>query len=236
MINFLRKLRRENMNGKYIKYAFGEIFLVVIGILIALGINNWNENRKAANFEQEILEEVLASLSRDATELYQLQISFEEADASIHKTLLFAEGSRDKSQRDSIPYWLGKFMSFDRFNPSSSVYEVLKSQGLQNITNKGLRLLIAEYYDEAIPAIVEALRDVEDEFESSMINHIKAEFRDFRFQEMALPNDIDAYLNDHRNIVYFKIFRDNRNGSLDDLAYGIGLNKEIRVRIQQEIN
>lgn len=46
MLNFFRKLRRKNMNGKYIKYAIGEIFLVVIGILIALGINNWNEQRK----------------------------------------------------------------------------------------------------------------------------------------------------------------------------------------------
>jgi len=44
------------MNGKYIKYAFGEILLVVIGILIALSINNWNENRKNGNSEIEILE------------------------------------------------------------------------------------------------------------------------------------------------------------------------------------
>ena len=36
----------ENKTGKYFKYAFGEIILVVIGILIALQINNWNENRK----------------------------------------------------------------------------------------------------------------------------------------------------------------------------------------------
>jgi hypothetical protein len=50
MIKFFRKIRQnllmENKTGKYFKYAIGEIVLVVIGILIALQINNWNENRK----------------------------------------------------------------------------------------------------------------------------------------------------------------------------------------------
>ena len=50
MIKFFRKIRQnlllENRTGKYFKYAIGEIILVVIGILIALQINNWNEDRK----------------------------------------------------------------------------------------------------------------------------------------------------------------------------------------------
>jgi hypothetical protein len=50
MIKFFRKIRQnllmENKTGKYLKYAIGEIVLVVIGILIALQINNWNEERK----------------------------------------------------------------------------------------------------------------------------------------------------------------------------------------------
>ena len=50
MIKFFRKIRYDlmeiNKTGKYLKYAIGEIVLVVIGILIALSINNWNESRK----------------------------------------------------------------------------------------------------------------------------------------------------------------------------------------------
>ncbi|WP_397446740.1 DUF6090 family protein [Polaribacter sp. R77954] len=59
MIHFFRKMRKslseEGKITKYIKYAIGEIFLVVIGILIALQINNWNENRKADENERVLL-------------------------------------------------------------------------------------------------------------------------------------------------------------------------------------
>ncbi|MCA0133554.1 DUF6090 family protein [Winogradskyella alexanderae] len=59
MIKFFRKIRQnlliENKTGKYFKYAIGEIVLVVIGILIALQINNWNEQRKENIKEQAIL-------------------------------------------------------------------------------------------------------------------------------------------------------------------------------------
>ncbi|MGB5479757.1 MAG: DUF6090 family protein, partial [Eudoraea sp.] len=69
MIHFFRRIRRKlaadnptsakasagMKTGKYLKYAVGEIILVVIGILIALQINNWNENRKATNEEVKIL-------------------------------------------------------------------------------------------------------------------------------------------------------------------------------------
>lgn len=60
MINFFRKIRQhllvENKFTKYLLYAFGEIILVVIGILIALSINNWNEARKNNLEEIAILE------------------------------------------------------------------------------------------------------------------------------------------------------------------------------------
>ena len=59
MIKFFRKIRQNLLSagktGKYFKYAIGEIVLVVIGILIALQINNWNEQRKQDHLEQDYL-------------------------------------------------------------------------------------------------------------------------------------------------------------------------------------
>ena len=55
----------ENKTGKYLKYAVGEIILVVVGILIALSINNWNLNRKQNNAEKEFLQGIKTDLKQD---------------------------------------------------------------------------------------------------------------------------------------------------------------------------
>ena len=62
MINFFRKIRKQladdNKPLKYMRYAVGEILLVVIGILIALQVNDWNEHRKSKNEAVKILKKL----------------------------------------------------------------------------------------------------------------------------------------------------------------------------------
>ena len=66
MINFFRKIRHnllsDNKVIKYLLYAIGEILLVLIGILLALQVNNWNENRKERVIELKTLSEMQAAL------------------------------------------------------------------------------------------------------------------------------------------------------------------------------
>jgi len=69
MIKFFRKIRydlmEKNKTGRYLKYAIGEIILVVIGILIALQINNWNEIQKLNSKTQEYYKQLLVDLNKD---------------------------------------------------------------------------------------------------------------------------------------------------------------------------
>jgi hypothetical protein len=59
MLKFFRNLRRsllfDKKKGKYLKYAIGEVILVMVGILLALQVNNWNDRRNTNNKEIQIL-------------------------------------------------------------------------------------------------------------------------------------------------------------------------------------
>ena len=82
MIKFFRKIRQnllmENKTGKYFKYAIGEIVLVVIGILIALSINNWNQTLKNRKAEKQILESLHNEFLLTKKELRRKQKRYEE--------------------------------------------------------------------------------------------------------------------------------------------------------------
>jgi chlorite dismutase len=73
MIKFFGKIRQnllsEGKTGKYLKYAIGEIILVVVGILIALSISNWNESRKEKTLEKKVMDELKKSLENNYNEM-----------------------------------------------------------------------------------------------------------------------------------------------------------------------
>jgi len=73
MLKFFRKIRKNLINqnrfSKYLIYAIGEIILVVIGILIALSINNWNEGRKSRVVELRVLKQIEADLNKTLPQL-----------------------------------------------------------------------------------------------------------------------------------------------------------------------
>ena len=73
MIGFFRKIRKQladdNKPLKYMRYAIGEIVLVVIGILIALQVNNWNEHQKVIKAEKEILKNLNQEFQSNKREL-----------------------------------------------------------------------------------------------------------------------------------------------------------------------
>lgn len=76
MITFLRKIKQnllsERKTEKYLKYAIGEIILVVIGILIALQVNNWNESRKNLKLKSSYTSSLINDFKKDSTALTSL--------------------------------------------------------------------------------------------------------------------------------------------------------------------
>ena len=140
----------QNKKGKYFKYAIGEIILVVIGILIALQINNWNQVKQARIKEIEILKDFKKGLNYDILQMDSIFAQYDRAKFSIHKILEHFE--------DNAPYtdtldahFFSTTLIFDSGGLASGVYETLKSSGLDLISNKDIRDLIISVYDEHRP-------------------------------------------------------------------------------------
>jgi len=180
MINFFRKKRKtladENKSLKYARYAIGEIILVVIGILIALSINNWNDHRKSKKYEIEILFLIDQNLKSDSL---SLTIELHKATEAILLTNRLLEQVALKNYNDSLNIWMGKIINFERFKSQSSAFEVLKSKGIETITDNKLQLALISYYDENLFRVYQSLDDVEESFSNDWIPIIKEEFLDF---------------------------------------------------------
>ena len=149
MIKFFRKIRYnlmgENKTGKYLKYAIGEIILVVIGILIALSINTWNQNRLNKILEQELLSNLLNDVEADIQNLKYQDSVLALALFSKRRLENYIEG--EEISEDSIFYYLSRTGPTSRFNPTKITYDEMKSSdALKAIGNKQIRREIAILY------------------------------------------------------------------------------------------
>jgi len=153
MINFFRKIRQnllsEGKTGKYLKYAIGEILLVVIGILIALSINNWNEKAKNKRIEINYLIRISKDLEND---LLEFEKTKETAQQRNDRVIFLQHAIEDVDLvRKSSDYFVNSIvMAGYTYRPSISnhSFDELKSSGrLALIQNEELRVSIAKYYD-----------------------------------------------------------------------------------------
>ena len=155
MIKFFRKIRQnllmENKTGKYFKYAVGEILLVVIGILIALQLNNWNEKRKTKIVEIEIYKEIKVDLE---AVLRDWKFGIKSHSEDLENTIKLRDHIIDRKplNRDVSGY-LSNAHSDDQFFPRSVGLEALKSAGLETLTNDTLRRKIISIYERGFKRI-----------------------------------------------------------------------------------
>jgi len=152
MLKFFRKFRQqllvENNFSKYLLYAAGEILLVVIGILLALQVNNWNERQKARFTEQQLLQDLLQEFQTNQQLLVQKQKNLETAiqnnDAYIKK---IATGTQ--TYEDMINFEGNVMMGVGTSDPSFGVIKSLIASGdLKLIRNNSLKYLLTSWQDD----------------------------------------------------------------------------------------
>ena len=205
MIKFFRKIRQkllsEGKTGKYLKYAIGEIILVVIGILIALQINNWNEERKQSKLEESTLIDLRTNLLADIAD-FQADINGYSAAANSCRNIIdFIDGNIP--YHDSLNSHLGKLRIQGVFSPTKIAYENLKLSGIKLISNDSLRNTISNLYEvqyKYMEGYLEAEYQLDNQVLSKYYSKEMQEYSPFRY---AIPVDYENLVNNQefRNLL-----------------------------------
>ena len=151
MIKFFRHIRQnlimENKTGKYLKYAIGEIILVVIGILIALSINNWNEGKKDRVEEQELLTQLHSEYKSNLEQLDQ-KIGLRNNMLNASLKLLNYVDYPETRETDSILKYIGYTVTAPTFDPI--VNDIISSGRIQLLQNTSLKEKLSRWTSELV--------------------------------------------------------------------------------------
>ena len=213
MIKFFRKIRQnllmENKTRKYFKYAIGEIVLVVIGILIALQINTWNEQLKKSKLKNEYVASLVNDLTKDTIQLNS-RLSLNK---QMIKDLALIKDDITNGNIKTIEGFITLFTSIkgggvrliNTYNTNS--FNLLISSGNIDLLNKQLREDIMElnrlqksqkeittsnrdYFFNFMERISMKYPDLNNPFNTEIIN--KLLWKGINLDE--LPRDITSYL------------------------------------------
>ena len=134
MIIFFRRIRKQlaenNEPIKYLRYAIGEIVLVVVGILIALQIHNWNEDKKLERIEQQYLLSLKEEFTFNKSELERImkrnQLNFESALKILDNT---GPGNPEITDETLGKLLMGSLSQETQYDPNQGVLDEIISSG-----------------------------------------------------------------------------------------------------------
>ena len=233
MINFFRKIRKkladDNKPLKYIRYAVGEIVLVMVGILLALQVNNWNTKRLSVEKEKELLTNLMENLRINKDQL-KAQIRIDSQSVSSSKII-------SKTIKNKMPYTdsLGFHFNQPRKiyppNLTFSAYTTIENYGFEIIRSKSLRMEIIKLFDDTYPELNNVVDNINRDvfgpsIEPYFLNHfelmegdiLKPNNYDFLLQDQQLVNLL-AFVSEIRRWHYG--LRLECLDSVDDLMHNI---------------
>lgn len=221
MINFFRRIRKilafDNMPLKYMTYAIGEIVLVVIGILIALAINNWNENRKERIQEQKVLTELLTSLEHNYSRMVADSVNRSDWNRSSEFVIRSLEQGLPYSDTMNIHYQNARKPGTN-LSLSYAGYESLKNVGYEIITSDTLRKTIVELFELTHKNLLEEMEyfeafqpDRQAQIDRLFSYEVDQFNRDDPFAVPIHPNNYSALLQDSTYLPMIKSVLVQRN-------------------------
>ena len=217
MIGFFRRIRRklatENQFFKYSRYAVGETVLVVIGILIALQINNWNQQKIAFNEEQVLLKILKNDFENRLHELTILNEGRIDAAKACEKLLSFVDHPQENYPSNEIDSLLAIVTLTYWFNEKFCTLDMLFNSGrINTLSNDNLKYLLVNW-----PTLVEEMLEEQrlivenySKIETVLGRHISLRdiFQNFSWLKVEMPDIAKSEMNkDYTGLMNDKRFQ-----------------------------
>jgi len=233
MIKFFRKIRQnllsEGKTGKYLKYAIGEIVLVMIGILLALQINNWNEVKKINANLKEALNQINQDLKQDEINLK----GFENSNVKrVSYLLKLTANDHNNFAFDSI---LKNLDDYFYFYKSNNAYSSLKSTGMfASMENIELKNNLTSYYEQMYERL-KTVSEYGETFTNDQVIPYTLLHLDYD-ENMIVNEDLVKEKLVTTNLVQLAKYQINvKKFSLNLIAKAIKMNQNLRTEIENEL-
>ncbi|MCR8667694.1 DUF6090 family protein [Aestuariibaculum sp. M13] len=190
MIKFFRKIRqnsiKENKTINYLKYAFGETILVVLGILIALQVNEWNNERNRKNIESTILKQLETDLKTSETELKKISAFY--LDRARASALVERAFWKEEIPNDTIEKSIRIPMSSRIYSPVlGTLRSLINSGNMDNISSDSIKNELTSYL-EKVDYLLKDIRRYEETYYRKGVEKVNQNF----------PNTFTS-LEEHKN-------------------------------------
>jgi hypothetical protein len=221
---------------KYTLYAVGEITLVVVGILIALSINNWNEDRIKREVEVKMLKELEIALNHDIRNIKINISSYERGNRSLN--LIRDELYSSHPYHDSLSVHFSRSLFNNSVAPKVGPYETLKSKGLDLISNDSIRQKIIGIYEVSYKYYLDKPKDQfisESFFQEYCVSFFNTVSWRNDSDVKLKPLDFEALKNDQKYKTLINTRIDQTQLASRFLASILGDTEELKTNITDEI-
>jgi hypothetical protein len=208
MLKFFRNIRRtllsDNKTGKYFKYAIGEVILVMVGILLALQVNNWNEDRKLRKIENDLLYNIYNNLVESKNNLENNILFNQNTLEAYHKIKKYVDKGIEYDETLDSAFSFMTFWSAPEF--TQTAYETLKAKGIEIIKNDSIKNTITEVFEQIFPFVITEVQ-TEWELHNSLVLPFVGKNIQYLDRKTARPNNYKNLINsdEFKNLMGLKI-------------------------------
>ena len=207
-----KRLLSENLFRKYLVYAIGEIIIIVVGIFLAVQVNNWNENNKKDKLEIQILGDIENGLKKDLLEA-KSNLSYQK-NILENQMILIKWLENNLNFNDSLLPVLQKSLLASTFFKSEGPYETLKGFGFNSMKNNDLKNKIIDLYDVRYPYYVKLVDEYIEQMKNTTttISQYVTEYNFLLNENTMKPINMVQMKTDQEFLYQFKTLKNYNKG------------------------